>query len=202
MTDITPWMAPRVENTQGVPNASVSTGIGADVTLLIDASGVIQHVSAGQADLRRELGSATRWRGLSWSETVTRETRPAVDALLRFGDSGPAATWRHVDQCTIAGAIVPLLFTAVRTGSGDTIACGRDLRPLDLTGIVLDHDASVARAYARAMLSRGICLETLWLDVLAPAARRLGSLWLNDGCSFVDVTAGVASLQEVLHDFW
>ena len=188
-----PW------DTQVSPGSLESVGIGSDVILIIDAAGVVRHVAVRQPGLRRELSAAAQWRGVAWAETVTRETRPAVDALLRSSDGDPVPHWRHVDQLVAGGSLVPLLYSAVRVGN-DIIASGRDIRLLDLTSIVLNHEASVARGYARAMRLRGMGLETLWLDVLAPAARRLGDLWLQDVCSFVDVTAGVACLQGVLHD--
>jgi len=36
---------------------------------------------------------------------------------------------------------------------------------------------------------------------MTPAAQRLGEMWLEDECSFVDVTLGVAHLQRLVRDF-
>jgi methanogenic corrinoid protein MtbC1 len=41
-------------------------------------------------------------------------------------------------------------------------------------------------------------LETVCLDLLAPAARHLGELWNEDICSFSDVTIGLMRLQSAL----
>jgi len=199
MADSMPRITREVGDTQDPAESLRLVGIGSDLTLIIDAGGVIRRVTIGQPTFRRELSSATQWRGLAWAETVTRETRPVVDALLRSASSGSVPHWRYVDQLTAGGSLMPLLYSAVRVGN-DIIACGRDVRLMDLTSIVLDHETSIARAYARAIRVRGMGLETLWLNVLAPAARRLGDLWLEDVCSFVDVTAGVACLQDVLYD--
>ena len=49
-----------------------------------------------------------------------------------------------------------------------------------------------------ALLQSGVTPEALCLDVLAPAARHLGDLWLQDECHFVDVTIGVARLHQAL----
>ena len=92
-----------------------------------------------------------------------------------------------------------MLYSAFRA-DGQIIALGYDLRSMDLTEILLKYDGFVARAYAKAMRLRGIKLETLCLDILAPAARRLGDLWSDDACSFTDVTVGVGHLQGVLRD--
>jgi methanogenic corrinoid protein MtbC1 len=49
-----------------------------------------------------------------------------------------------------------------------------------------------------ALLASGVPVETVYLDLLAPAARRLGTWWENDACDFFDVTMGLWRLQEVL----
>ncbi|MDY7097130.1 MAG: cobalamin-dependent protein [Pseudomonadota bacterium] len=46
----------------------------------------------------------------------------------------------------------------------------------------------------------GVAIETIYLDLLTPAARRLGELWEKDKCDFVDVTMGIWRLQEVMRD--
>lgn len=46
--------------------------------------------------------------------------------------------------------------------------------------------------------ARGVGIEMLLLELLAPAARRLGDLWVDDLCSFTDVTLGLAALQQAL----
>ena len=46
--------------------------------------------------------------------------------------------------------------------------------------------------------ARGIDLETLLLDLLAPTARLLGVMWEQDLCDFTDVTIALARLQRLL----
>jgi len=48
------------------------------------------------------------------------------------------------------------------------------------------------------LLDSGVTPETLCLDVLAPAARHLGDLWVQDEVHFIDVTIGVARLHQAL----
>jgi len=50
------------------------------------------------------------------------------------------------------------------------------------------------------LLARGVAAETLLVDLLAPAARRLGEYWESDLCDFTEVTMGLWRLQEVVHD--
>ncbi|MEO1222479.1 MAG: cobalamin B12-binding protein, partial [Pseudomonadota bacterium] len=50
------------------------------------------------------------------------------------------------------------------------------------------------------LLYSGVAFNAIYIDLLAPAARRLGELWEQDQCDFVDVTMGLWRLQEVLHE--
>lgn len=70
----------------------------------------------------------------------------------------------------------------------------------DLVRMVLLPDDRAARASVEAMRLRGIPVETLYIDLLALAARHLGELWEEDLCNFADVTVGVGRLQQVLRD--
>jgi methanogenic corrinoid protein MtbC1 len=53
---------------------------------------------------------------------------------------------------------------------------------------------------AESFLERGVPVESLFVDLLAPAARHLGRRWEDDRLDFVDVTMGLWRLQEVLRD--
>jgi MerR family transcriptional regulator, light-induced transcriptional regulator len=46
----------------------------------------------------------------------------------------------------------------------------------------------------------GITLESVFLDILAPTARRLGEAWDEDTLSFAEVTIGLGRLQELLRE--
>ena len=68
-------------------------------------------------------------------------------------------------------------------------------------GLTMAPDSSAARAYFEKMQARGHSLDTLFVHLLAPTARRLGEFWDQDLCDFIDVTIGVARLQELLTIF-
>ncbi len=81
--------------------------------------------------------------------------------------------------------------------------------PQDLAAVTESEVATLARhAVAEdgapmflaleRMLAAGMSVETLCLDLLAPAARHLGVLWEQDEYHFTEVTAGVARLQQAL----
>ena len=66
--------------------------------------------------------------------------------------------------------------------------------------LVLAPDENVAHACIEAMRVRGISVETIYLDLLAPVARYLGELWEQDLCDFTEVTVGLGRLQQVLRE--
>lgn len=173
-------------------------GTGSDLALVLDGGGTIRGVGCHKTELWRELGDAKGWLGQPWASIATPETRTATEMLLSNAAAGRFPEWHVVGHKALGGRSVPMLCSATRDGT-HIVVHGRDLGSLDLTTVLREHEAAVACAYAHVMRSRGVGLETLLLDVLAPAARRLGDLWMQDACSFVEVTDGLGHLHEVLH---
>lgn len=64
-----------------------------------------------------------------------------------------------------------------------------------LVHFVLAQDEAAALAFVGALHDRGAEAEALYLDLLAPTARRLGEMWENDTCDFTDVSIGLWRLQ-------
>lgn len=67
------------------------------------------------------------------------------------------------------------------------------IRPLEL-------EAAELLAEVEVFLARGVSVESIMVDLLAPSARHLGELWEDDECDFVDVTMGLWRLQEVMRE--
>ena len=68
----------------------------ADVSLVVDANGVICDMAFG-SDSLKNLGY-DRWIGQPWIQTVTKESRPKIEALLRDADSQATPRWRQVNH--------------------------------------------------------------------------------------------------------
>ena len=64
----------------------------------------------------------------------------------------------------------------------------------------LAQDDGLASAYVDRLISRGLTVERVYLDLLGPAAQYLGRLWDQDLCDFTDVTVGLGRLQRVMRD--
>ena len=65
---------------------------------------------------------------------------------------------------------------------------------------VVADDEDAAAAHVRALIDRGAAVETIYLDLVGPTARRLGELWTDDACDFVDVTIALGRLQRVVRE--
>lgn len=65
--------------------------------------------------------------------------------------------------------------------------------------IAVSEDVPAALAFVEKMCSDGLSLESILLDLIAPAARLLGEHWLADLRPFTEVTSGLCTLQQVVH---
>ena len=66
---------------------------------------------------------------------------------------------------------------------------------------ILGADPSAADRLFERLRDRGLTVESLFETLLAPTARRLGELWNEDVCDFVDVTIGVNRLRILLERY-
>jgi methanogenic corrinoid protein MtbC1 len=69
-----------------------------------------------------------------------------------------------------------------------------------LTRGVLDGGLGDAMALLTGLQAEGVEADILLLELLAPAARRLGALWDDDRIDFVQVTVGLWRLQQLMHE--
>jgi methanogenic corrinoid protein MtbC1 len=66
--------------------------------------------------------------------------------------------------------------------------------------IVLHDEDDVVRDCVITLRDRGVPVEAIFLDLLAPVARLLGEMWERDLCTFSEVTLGLGRLQKVLRE--
>ena len=53
-------------------------------------------------------------------------------------------------------------------------------------------------AFVEGLVANGASVETIFLELLAPAARELGALWESDATDFASVTLAVSRLQRIM----
>ncbi|MBM3361308.1 MAG: cobalamin B12-binding domain-containing protein [Betaproteobacteria bacterium] len=96
---------------------------------------------------------------------------------------------------TVEDEIIPRL---VRAHSQPAQA---SVSPQDLehfTDQLLNADDAALHQSLQNLRQRGVSVQGLFLDLLTPAARRLGDFWTCDSCSFTDVTVAMGRLQQLL----
>ncbi len=67
-----------------------------------------------------------------------------------------------------------------------------------LADLALDRPLDVGVAFLQSMQRKGASAESLFIDVISPAARRLGELWKADIRDFTDVTVALTRLQGMM----
>src|SRR3954471_7654018 len=105
----------------------------ADVVLVVDGSGVIRDMAFGSDELLSH--GYHDWVGKPWIQTVTVESRPKVEAMLKDAGNGRPVKWRQVTHPAMDGSELPVSYSVVTlerglSGHGDdvhTVAFGRDL---------------------------------------------------------------------------
>lgn len=129
-----------------------------DVALVLDDNGIIIDVAFGSEDLAKD--GPGDWIGQPFTDTVTVESRPKVEALLRDAAapaSPNAVRWRHLNHPTPRGTDIPVMYSAVRLNVGErssargrSVAFGRDLRASQaLQQRLVDAQRSMERDYWR-----------------------------------------------------
>lgn len=126
---------------------------GGDVAIVIDRDGVICDLAVGNSDL--QLDDFESWVNKPWSDTVTQDSRPKVEEMLRDAASDKAIRWRELNHPSRRGDSVSLRYVAVGTGDdGRIIAIGRDHRAASvLQQRLLQAQQSMERDYARMRTS-------------------------------------------------
>jgi len=67
-----------------------------------------------------------------------------------------------------------------------------------LTALAFGNNDDAPFAYVEDLMAQGSTVESVFLELLAPAARHLGTLWESDATDFVHVTLAVSRLQRIM----
>jgi MerR family transcriptional regulator, light-induced transcriptional regulator len=136
-----------------------------------------------------------------------QNSRPAA----RGGRRGTALTRQSRREAlirTIEGQIVPRLLLARASVPPSEAPMALPLPGVvqnpqavaELTRLLLEHTSEVASVYVQLIHADGASIESILLNVLAPAARRLGALWESDEVDFFAVSLGLARLQTIVRE--
>ena len=150
-------------------------------------------------------GAAKR-AGRGEGTTRTKDGRGAASGTPAAGkrDSIRAFSPTAVDAL-ISEQIIPRLLMAQAHGlmPRDMVAGTHAVDPAEaakFASLPLELEADELLVLVEGILARGASVESVFIDLLAPSARRLGQHWEDDDCDFVDVTMGLWRLQEVMRE--
>ena len=119
-----------------------------DVALVVDSKGVVRDVAFGNAELAKE--AYQNWIGRKWVDTVTSESRPKIEELLRDTKAKTASRWRQVNYPASQGRDIPIRHSAIRfAADGRLVVVGRDLRAMAALQLrVAEAQQTMEREYA------------------------------------------------------
>ena len=139
-----------------------------------------------------------------------RDHQPDIDAM-DMGHATPtaeerprsASVWKARLERVIHAQVLPRLIKA--HAAQDSLETKQDQQPAvslsdwleEFVRVLLKPDPDAALAFVERMRDQGGVNHAIFLELLAPAARRLGSLWDNDDCDFMEVAVGVQRLQRI-----
>ncbi|HUM13457.1 MAG TPA: cobalamin B12-binding domain-containing protein [Myxococcaceae bacterium] len=105
----------------------------------------------------------------------------------------------------IESEIIPRLRLAHRGEALSAPVCAESRHPpteeeiAEFARIAACHDLPGALAFIESMCRQGLSLEVLLLELVAGAARLLGEHWKQDLRTFNEVSAGLGTLQQLVH---
>ena len=148
--------------------------------------------------------------GLMGHPLAIQDFRTEADALgaarlpsVRLHPARQEQEWRRaILTRTVELDVIPRLLIAhppaAAPAAADLLVTA--VHVADLVGLVLSRGEPEAVAFVEAMRGQGAAAESLYLDLLAPAARRLGEMWEDDTCDFTEVTVGLWRLQNAMRE--
>lgn len=143
----------------------------------------------------------------SMLEAGTAVLRGMISAPLervRRATSAKRPVVREAVNAIIEAEIIPRLFMAHQPG--DARLGSRKSRPITpedaarFALLSLRLKAASLLDEVEALMAEGSSVESICLDLLAPAARTLGEMWDRNECDFIEVTMGLWRLQEVMRE--
>jgi methanogenic corrinoid protein MtbC1 len=130
-----------------------------------------------------------------------------VSAFLERPRPEPAASHLQAFSSVIENFVVPRLLMSHMTPQPKQPKMNLTRGALD-EGVVgefitqtLADDPEKCVDFVRNLLVRGIPIQSVFLHLMAPAARELGERWERDKADFFEVTLGMARMHRVLREF-
>ncbi len=125
----------------------------------------------------------------------------------RTGQSREAAELRMTQLVrTLESEVIPRLLEAHRAAPTGVLPlvslcpAPTEQEVLAFVELVLGREDLPIHECISGIRLKGMSVEVVYLDLLAPAAKQLGALWDDDRCDFTAVTVGLGRLQLLLQE--
>jgi MerR family transcriptional regulator, light-induced transcriptional regulator len=163
-----------------------------------------QHTEAGHLDVGSDWSAALSEIHVAASSHMSMRKKPAEEKARAF---------HALLAGVVEGQVIPRLMLAHKTAQASHTSeadpltkiaayVGQAVDPakvLPFTELVLSGSVEDLEDFVVEITRDGSTTESIYLDLMAPAARLLGQYWEDDKCSFVDVTMGLGRLQTLLY---
>lgn len=129
---------------------------------------------------------------------------PGACETLSCGAS-PRAAGNEIVSLIEAEVIPRLLLLHSRSAPGRPIRLADQPRHCSqadvamMTTLAISPSGDAALKFVDGLLTEGAQVEDILLNLLAPVARKLGDMWVQDQADFLQVTNGICELQRLLH---
>ena len=133
------------------------------------------------------------------------DASPEADSMARARSQAAVARAgidrRAILARTVELDVIPqLLMRRFAATRAQVIAAVTIAEVAELADITLGANDSETSRFVTEIRQRGVALDAVYLDLLAPVARRLGEWWEDDICDFMQVTNGLWRLQVAMRD--
>lgn len=159
--------------------------------------------------MRLQVATADRDAAAEAMNSASQQVSPRAGHAPPASDMPTNETMgqrRRILTRTVEFDVIPRLLLRQRAHPGesarsDAPALIRAPDVAELVGMVLGREEPDAYGFIEAVHRQGASPEAILLELLAPAARRLGVLWELDECDFTSVTIGLWRLQSAMAEF-
>lgn len=137
-----------------------------------------------------------------------RPTSQSAQGLSLVGDRAEPEVKQHEPRtdllATIEQQIIPRLVLAHTPDPAAKAECPDARLPptteevAQFAELATAQDLPTLLAFIEHMCREGLTLDSVLLDLVAPAARLLGSQWEDDRRNFTEVTAGLGAIQQAV----
>lgn len=195
----------------GVGNASLGRGFDPALVRKVITAAMAREArrAASLGDQMGSFPSSMSSDGSGWPPANTSGRHaPSSRAEASRSDSRRDATRAEAHSLglvkMVESEIIPRLMIAHRAGQVSEAPPIDPDAPLDaeiadaFAQMVVTKEPDSLIVFVGALLRAGRSMESIYVDLLVPAARRLGEFWDDDTISFTDVTIGLGRLQQVV----